>query len=211
MKIEKISENKIKVLIDGKEAQEWNISFKSISENTPAVQEMFWTAIRMAEENTGFSVDGAKLFVEALQCCDGDDKGFGMLITRVCSDAELNTAISSCGYKGRIKQARLPYCSKTHEKKYIYCFNDFDTLCSAAGEVFDIYTGKGTLYKHGGKFYLCLTPKNAAIFADIEMTILEFGTKVKNGQYMLGRLNEYGNVMIKENAVDIIAKYFCLR
>ena len=31
MRIEKISDNKIKVLIDDSEAKEWNITFKSIS------------------------------------------------------------------------------------------------------------------------------------------------------------------------------------
>ena len=33
MRIEKINENKIKVLIDDKEAEEWNVSFKKISQN----------------------------------------------------------------------------------------------------------------------------------------------------------------------------------
>ena len=35
MKIEKINENKIKVLIDIDEAKEWNVNIKNIASNTP--------------------------------------------------------------------------------------------------------------------------------------------------------------------------------
>lgn len=209
MRIEKINENKIKVLIDDNEAKEWNISFKNISENTPEVQEMFWTAIRMAEENADFSVDGAKLFVEAVRNPAADDSGFGMMITRVCSDDELSCAINNCGYKGRIRRARLSYKRKSGGKKYIYCFKDFDNVCAAAGEIYSLYTGFSALYKCGEKFYLYLIPENSALFEDTERTITEFGIKSKNGQYMHGHLNEYGELMISKNAIDVLAKYFC--
>ncbi len=208
MRIEKISDNKIKVLIDDSEAKEWNITFKSISENTPEVQEMFWTAIRMAEENVDFSIDGAKLFVEAVQDSDSSECGFGMMITRVCSDEELNCAIDNCSYKGRIKRARLNGRQRIG-KKYIYSFSDFDNVCLAAGEIYSMYTGISALYKCRDRFYLYMIPQNSALFEDTERVVAEFGTKIKNGQYMHGYLNEYGELMISENAIDVMAKYFC--
>ena len=138
MKIEKINDNKIKVLIDDREAREWNISFKNISENTPEVQEMFWTAIRLAEKNVDFSVEGAKLFVEAVPGSEED--GFGMLITRVCSDAELNEAISNCSYKGKLKQTEMKFNRKKSGRKYTYRFQDFENVCvSLASGLFDGY------------------------------------------------------------------------
>ena len=54
MKIEKINSNKIKVMIDDDEAKAWNVSIKSISQNTPQVQDMFWKAIRKAERDMEF-------------------------------------------------------------------------------------------------------------------------------------------------------------
>ena len=66
MKVERVNENKIKVLIDSDEARELNITPAKISENAPEVQKMFWRAIHMAEENGEFSLDGAKLFVETI-------------------------------------------------------------------------------------------------------------------------------------------------
>ena len=209
MKIEKINDNKIKVLIDDREAREWNISFKNISENTPEVQEMFWTAIRLAEKNVDFSVEGAKLFVEAVP--GSEQEGFGMLITRVCSDAELNEAISNCSYKGKLKQTEMKFSRQKNGRKYIYRFRDFENVCAAAGEISGFYEGISTLYKCGGEFYLYLIPDNAAVLWDAEMVLLEFGTKVHHCQYMHGRLNEYGETMIADHAVEVMEEYFCVR
>ena len=64
MRVEKINENKIKVLIGSSEAKELNITEKMIAYNTPEVQRMFRRAIAIAEESANFYIDGAKLFVD---------------------------------------------------------------------------------------------------------------------------------------------------
>ena len=138
MRIEKISKDKIKIMIDGNEAKAWNISFKNISENTPEVQKMFWTALRLAEKNVDFSVQGAKLFVEAVKD-ESEEDGFGMLVTRVCSEEELKTAISNCGYQGRLKRTEL---KAQPSRQAIYRFRDFDAVCYAAEQMADFYEGK---------------------------------------------------------------------
>ena len=211
MRIEKINANKIKVMIDNQEAKEWNISFKNISENTPEVQQMFWTAIKLAEKNVDFSVNGAKLFVEAVQGTDDDEYGFGMMITRVCNENELNNAISNCGYKGKIKHARLKCNETVQDTKAIYRFRDFDSVCFAVDEIYDIYQGKSKLYKYKSEFYLYLTLDEGIDMKDIDTLVSEFGFKVSDGQYVHGRLNEYGELMIAENAVEVMEEYFSVK
>ncbi len=206
MKIERISDNKIKVMIDGNEARAWNISFKNISENTPEVQKMFWTAIRLAEKNVDFSVDGAKLFVEAVKAEEPED-GFGMMITRVVSQDELDAAISGCNYRGRIKRTLL---RATVSGRGIYKFRDFETVCAVAEEISDTFRGESTLYKYDGAFYLYLVPDGCCSYKDVEALLLEFGSKIQSCQYMHGRLNEYGEKMIAEGAVGVLQEYFCL-
>ena len=138
MRIEKINDNKIKIMIDAAEAKAWNISFKNISENTPQVQKMFWAAMRLAEENVDFSVDGAKLFVEAVEA-DGDEDGFGMLITKVCSEDELKNAVENCSYQGRVKQTQMKRKQSVRAQRYIYRFRDFETVCAAVEELKEFY------------------------------------------------------------------------
>ena len=45
----------------------------------------------------------------------------------------------------------------------------------------------------------------------MEAVLGEFGHVVQNGQYMHGRLNEYGKLMIPRNAVGVMEEYFCVR
>lgn len=207
MRIERVGENKIKVLINNDEAKAWNITVKNISDNTPEVQQMFRQAIRLAKESVDFSVDGAKLFVETLPICES---GIGMLITRICSESELEEAVNNCSYKGRLKRTELkPLRREEVCGVYIYSFESFEAVCAAAGEMKNRYCGASTLYKLGDKFYICLIPAEPISRREAENVLSEFGIKQQNSHYMHGRLNEYGAVMIEENAFDVLDEYFC--
>ncbi|MBQ7108872.1 MAG: adaptor protein MecA [Clostridia bacterium] len=207
MKIERVDENKIKVLLDDIEAKEWNVTVKNISENTPEVQKMFWHAIRLAKDSVNFSVDGAKLFVETIPSCES---GIGMLITRVCSDKELQRAVENCAYKGKIHRRDLRGETEIREKrrKCIYKFDSFDSVCAGAASLYDRYSGMSALYKMDEEFYLCLVPDGAVSLCEAEIILPEFAEKYKSSQYVHGLLNEHGKVMIKENAVGILNMYF---
>lgn len=207
MRIEKINENKIKVLIDDKEAEMWNVSFKKISQNTPEAQRVLWTAIRAAEEHAHFSVVGAKLFVEAVE---GDvNSKLGMLITRVANEEELNEAIKNCSYKGTLRRSRLNLGPEKIENQFVYKFRDFESVCDAAEKIYDIYMGESTLYKYNEEFYLHLIPRNTEI-SPVMSILAEFGECVKNCVYIHGRLNEYGETMIENSALKILQEYFCV-
>ena len=208
MRIERINENKIKVLIDDVEAKERNITIKNICDNPPEVQQMFWQAIRLAKESVDFSIDGAKLFVETIPACES---GIGMLITKVCSESELEEAVNNCSYKGRLRKSELKPMKReeTLLSKYIYCFETFDSVCAAAGELNDRYKGVSVLYKLNEKFYMYLIPAEPISQCEAEIVLSEFAVRQANGQYMHGRLNEYGTVMIENNAIEVLSEYFC--
>ncbi len=206
MRIEKISDNKIRIMVDGQEAEKLNLSFQNISNNTPEAQQLLRIAIKMAEENVDFSVDGSKLFVEAVQ--DDAWDGFGMLITKVSCEEELNQAIHRCSYQGTIKRNKLKIRTEQIEGKHIFCFSDFDHACMAADEIVSYFSGDSSLFKYQSKFYLCLSPQSMETFSKTETILLEFGEKVENSRYMLGRLNEYGERMISLNALEVMKEYF---
>ena len=206
MRIEKINENKIKVLIDMDEAKEWNVDIKSISSDSPAIQDMFRTAIKLAERDAEFYVNGAKLFVEAIP---EKTDGFGMLITRVFSDGDLSRAIDNCSYRGRIKRTTLKAAPK-HSVigKRIFKFSDFENVCNAAEAIAKEFVGESTLFKLEEDYYMLLAPSDRLVMFDIEKIMLEFSDRQEKTLLSHGRLNELADVMIKENAVDVLAEYF---
>ncbi len=207
MRIEKISENKIKVLIDTDEAREWNISAGNMASDSPAVQQMFREAIRMAEREVRFSIDGAKLFVEAIP---GQTDGFGMLITKIFSDKDLDAAVANCSYRGIIKKRCLYPGSETGriQGKRIFRFADFDNVCRAADAVHRDFRGESTLYKYDGSYYMLLAPDDINAMTGVEKVMLEFSDKQGKTLISHGRLNELGDVMIKSDAVNILVEYF---
>lgn len=207
MKIERINANKIKVLINDNEAKEWNITPKKITQNTPEAQHMFRCAINMAKESVDFSIDGAKLFVETIP---SQPDGIGMLITKICNDADLKAAVDNCTYKGKIHRSELrPTTDKSVKcRKYIYKFESFDEVCSAVGELKNKFFGHSALYKFNEAFYLCLVPTNAISVCECDIILCEFALRLPHSQYLHGKLNEYGTLMIKKNAVGIINEYF---
>lgn len=207
MRIEKINENKIKVLMDTDEAREWNVDIKNISSNTPEIQDMFRTAIKMAERDAEFYVDGAKLFVEAIP---GKIDGFGMLITKVFSDSDLNRAIDNCSYRGKIKKTKLSagQIAQSIIGKRIFKFNDFENVCHAADAVSKEFSGISTLYKLGGEYYMLLIPSDRLMMLDIEKVMLEFSDRQEKTLISHGRLNELAEIMIKNDAVEVLSKYF---
>lgn len=205
MKVERVDENKIKVVIDSEEAKEMNITPKMISENTPEVQKMFWQAIHMAEEEEAFLVEGAKLFVETIPSCED---GIGMFITRVCSESELDEAVENCGYKGKLKRNTISETERPRKRKFIFRFSDFDAVCDGAQMLARRYFGNSTLYKMEGKFYLYLVPEDALSAYEADIILSEFGDKMPHGQYTHGRLNEYGKIMIENNSLEVLTEYF---
>ncbi len=207
MRIEKINENKIKVLIDTDEAREWNISAGNMASDSPAVQEMFRTAIRLAQQEVRFSIDGAKLFVEAIP---EHTDGFGMLITRIFSDKDLNAAVANCSYRGKIKKRCLyPENAESKIKSCrIFRFGDFDNVCRAAEAIHRDFSGDSMLYKCDGSYYMLLAPDDIRIMLSVEKIMLEFSDKQNRTLISHGRLNELGEIMIRHDAVNVLVEYF---
>lgn len=210
MKIEKINDNKIKVLIDMDEAKEWNVDIKNLSTNSPQIQEMFWTAIKLAERDAKFYVDGAKLFIEAIPKLDDFDSCFGMLITKVFSESDLDHAITHCSYKGKIKKTELKASTKlkTVIGKRIFKFDDFENVLGSAKAIINDFFGESTLYKCDEKYYLMLIPKCNFDMVGVDKIMLEFSQRQPKTLISHGRLNELGEVMIDQNAVEILCEYF---
>ncbi len=208
MKIERINENKIKVMIDNEEAKEWNITLSNISKNTPEVQKMFWRAIGMAKESVDFTVDGARLFVETMPALES---GIGMMITKVSNDSDLKAAVENCGYKGKIQSSELKPQNGNRPSvlRRIYKFDDFEDVCSAARELKNIFTGKSSLFKMEDAYYLYMVTGDPLSVCEAEIVLSEFASKVANSQYIHGRLSEYGSMMIENDTIEVVNQYFC--
>ncbi len=79
MKIEKLNENKIKIIFDYKELEENNISVHSFLSNSIESQKLFWAILDIANEDLGFDISNSKISYETISF---DNKDFVIFVTK---------------------------------------------------------------------------------------------------------------------------------
>ncbi|MDP4183184.1 MAG: adaptor protein MecA [Bacillota bacterium] len=208
MKIEKVSENKIKVTISQNDLDERNIDLSSLNYNSPAAQELFWDMMEQAEIEFGFNSADSQLCIEATP-----DSIEGFIITITKLDEENDFESIQKYIKNRFKKSDLR--TKRKNKKVcssvmVYCFNSFEDICGLANKIHSIYSGDSTLFRLKNYYYLVLTRYSfgSPDTKSTEIILSEFGRKINNSSFYEGYLNEYGTKIVEYNALETIKSYF---
>lgn len=206
MYIERLDENKIKVTLCGDDIKMWNVDLKNFSENTAEAQDMFWYALKKAEQDVNFKVNqNSQLIVETT--IEGDD-GFVMYISRIENETELADALVKAGKRAKQSEFKSRHKGRMYPLLRIFKFSDFEDLCCGIKEIHELYIGKSRLLKYMGNFYLELLPQDNFGNFEMDNILSEFGEKAKRPLMLQGVLNEHGKLMIAADAVNIIATNF---
>lgn len=205
MRIEKITENKIRITLNIDDLKEKNIDFHSFMSNSIETQDIFFDMLKEAEEQIGFKTEDYKILLEALATPDGK---FVLNVTRITPDVD-----SSKKKKVLVKRR----ASKIDKKIAIYKFDSFDDFCNFATLLSTSNCSliikkikKAILYSYNGTYYLVLNN----ILADLSLLksfcslISEFSTYINNSDLFEKKLSEYGKIIVKNNAIETCCKYF---
>lgn len=204
MKIERIAPNKIKVSLSIEDLKEWDVSFESLTYNSPEAQDLFWSLIRRAEHEAGFYADGSQLVVEATPV---KNDGFVMIITRI-DDGEENPAQKYI--KPRIKKDLRP--RKKHRiitNPMVFEFNSFDDVIDACKNIENRFSGTSSLHKYNDSYFLTFYIANDFLAEDLDVILTEFARKEsRNALIKTGELAEHGTVLVESNAVESLSAHF---
>lgn len=211
MKIEKLTDNKIRVIIDLDDFKKNNIDIHSFLSRTLDSQSLFLDILKKAEEEVDFRTDGCKLLIEAFS---SSDDVLVFTITKY-SPSDLKSSLDS------VKKKKLIAKRKTfnvQNKQAIYAFEDFNTFCdfccslNHSGENFDSkkLSKNIVLYLYNDTYYLVLQNINAdyeyiTMFYSI---ISEFAKLSSFSINFSNKLLEHGKVIIKKDAINMGIKYF---
>ena len=187
MKIEKISYNKIKVTVTTLDMIKWGVSLDNFVQDTPEARELFWTLIKRAEYETGFSFDDSRLMVEAIP---HKYDGIVLFVTKIEDDLF------------EIPQKKSKIRAKAPRRKPgadVFEFATVEGLIECAKQ-----TGEdinADLYGYLDGYYL--------VVYDGDCTHLsEYGDKLIKDEYTLPRIKEHGTLIAENNALEVIKKYF---
>ena len=209
MKIEKLTENKIRVIINDEDLEQNHTDLHTIMTKSLENQGLFLNILSKAEKEVGFYTENCKLLIEAFST---PDDMFVFTITKY-SENDFKDTLLNPARKLTVKRKSVNISNSDS----IYEFSDFEEFCKFCNCInnkkqFDMnkLSKHISLYLYNNTYYLIVANininyKNIKIFYN---TISEFGKFVSNSSTFKTKLLEHGNIIIKKNAVSIGIKYF---
>lgn len=210
MKIEKITENKIRIILNMEDLKNNNLDLQALITNSAESHQMLLNLLDKAEEEIGFTTKDCKIMIEAIASTDGQ---FVFTITRFAPESD-KTYLQNLPKKNlSVKRKSI----KIENKNVIYSFNSFEDFCS-----FATYTAKTnladlknfskdfSLYLYKDIYYLVISKINTNFkyLHEFYSSISEFGNLVTYSQIFEAKLFEYGKCIIKKNAIKKCIEHF---
>ena len=211
MKIEKLTENKIRIILKRDDFKDKKININEILLTTPESQKLFLEILNKAEKEVDFDTTGHKLLIEAYS--ETSDI-FIFTITKYL-EKELNEKINNKKLLTIRKKKQV-----FNSSSLIYKFGDFESFCEFCDFIHNnhnINTQKlyksAILYLYNNTYYLSIDGINLSSSSLIvfHTIILEFSNFTKYTKNFRFKLKEHGKVIIKNNAVDTGIRYFAYK
>ncbi len=207
MKIEKLTENKIRVIVNSEDLKNNNLDYQTIMEKPIESQKLFLEMLLKAEKEVGFYTEGCKLLVEAFSSSDGL---FVFTITKYVEKATTPPSKPKVKPKKKVKQVNPKSTTS------IYQFSSFEEFCEFCTAIHNTVCQSKqlaksiTLYLFNNTYYLILSNINTdyAYIHSFYSTISEFASLASHSETFKMKLLEHGKAIMKRNAIETGIKYF---
>ena len=215
MKIEKLTENKIRIIMNIQDIEKNTNDIHTFFDNIMNSQNLFLDILQKAEKEVDFHTEGCKLLIEAFSTLEDV---IVFTITKYSSTE--NSSINTGDILNNTSKRKLIVKRKTNTpslRNAVYEFDNFDYFCDFCSSIskienlnIDKLAKKIVLYNYQNKFFL--------IFKDINFNdtyvhkvfniLLEFSTFQNFSANFEYKLTEHAKVYIKNNAILKGIKYF---
>ncbi|MBO4293377.1 MAG: adaptor protein MecA [Clostridia bacterium] len=201
MKIEKITDNKIRIILNLDELSNNNIDLTDFINNDPKTQKFFLDILNKAEKDFGFHTKDCRLLIEAFSSLD---EVYVFTITKFSSKKK-KTAL-------KLKKQN----NKSFSNCAVYKFDSFEEFCNLCEMINGSNVPLGnickkiSLYFYNDTYYLIFSKLNLSYrnFRKLFSLISEFATAVTKPFHFGAKVMEFGKPIIKQNALKTGIKYF---
>lgn len=210
MKIEKINENKIKIILNHQDLASKNIDFHTFMANTIDSQDLFFDVLNTAEKEFGFDTKNYQVRIDAFAISSGD---FILTITRsLPSEVKDLNILTPSKKKVTAKRKKTSY----DFTNIIYSFNSFDDFCNFISFFYfenlpySNIAKNIVLYEYKDNYYLLFKQINLnyTYLKKLFSFITEFATYKTNPDLFITILSENGKIIMKNNAIKTAMEYF---
>ena len=209
MKIEKITKNKIRIILKQQDFKDKNINLQKTFLNSNNSQKLLLEILNKAEKELKFETTGYKLLVESFF----EENNTCILTITKFLESKNNTDIK--------KKLKLRKISENLENNLIiYEFDEFENFCNFCDSFFNTTKNtnyneikntfkKSQLYFYNNTYYLILNKKiNNLNYVRATSLLQEFATIKKYSKNFKSKLTEHGKLLIKSNAIYTGIKHF---
>lgn len=206
MKIERISENQLKLTLTKADLAERKIKLEDLISPSERTQKLFRDIMEQALDEEDFISENTPLMVEAIP--SGGD-GIMIIVTKVNNkgkhaDEDLR----------RWKKKPLDTLAHEEEKNsdiLIYSFPSLDDVIGVSLRLDGVFKGESAVYKNDGKYFLVMqgdTYTTEETAEDAERILKEYGQKHISTPLAKYYLLEHGEALLAEQAIKALAKTF---
>ena len=233
MKVEKLSENQIKFLLTSSDLLDRDIRPAEIAFGSDKTQSLFREMMDKASQEYRFSTDNTPLMIEAVPLSsDGvmiivtkvadtkqDEKHMGLLASLrearrgvAGSPQQAGRSLWQPQACGRSSPVQMHFDSASDGNRLsIFSFATMDEAAEVSSRLSGRFSGANALYKNDGRFYLLIhnnNPSDLLSTASLELILNEYGQKHISTPLAAEYLEEHGELIIAEDAMDILSSVY---
>lgn len=204
MKIEKIDDNKLKIFLSKQDLLDKNIDIYRLSKNSFDTQEIFWDILHEAEMKCDFDLSDSQILVEGNY---SSVDGFIITVTKLGNNVNIDNNYIKHPPELKVKRKEIVLDNSLN----IYLFDSFEDFIAFTNK-FKRFPQKyiNTLFKYNEKYFLVLynLNENKKLQNKVHYILSEYSDHVENPELFESKLIEYGEIIIKDNAIQKINKYY---
>jgi len=210
MKIERLTENKIRVIVNSNDLNKLDINIKSFISKTSNSSDLFLNILEKAETELNFDTTGHKLLIETVFNIENS------IILTITKYLPKNKKTTSTYINKRIITKRKNLVKENNNS--VYKFEDFDIFCDFCNSINNntqsnlLKLSKNTsLHLYQNSYYLIIKNTQKNINTNLEtlhLRVSEFATKTLYPNILSSKILEYGKVIIKNNTISKTLLHF---
>lgn len=213
MKIEKISENQVKFILNKDDLIERNMKLTELSYGSEKTQELFREMMDQAMLECDFHTESnTHLIIEAIPV---SQESLMIIVTKTSSVDDIDSKFNFIPKVKEIRRQRQklsesPSTEADGTISHIFIFKSLDEITDVAVRIDGQFYGESAVYKKDKKYYLVLTSDLGSDFKNkesLELLLLEYAQKVNSSAMSRIYLEEHGETIIAYDAIKNLAEY----
>jgi adapter protein MecA 1/2 len=193
MRLERLTVNKIKIFLTSDDLMERGLSKDDIWKDSIKWHQLFHDMLEEASEEFDVEIQGSV----AVEIFSLQAQGMIMIIT-VDEGIEEEEEVLFDGFVEM--QVRVEGC-----ENLLYQFESIEDIIDLSHTLDILKVSGGSLYSYNDRYYLLMNNIDSSIVEKIAAFLSEYGNPSILSTHILA---EYGNQIMKNNAVETIRKYF---